>query len=77
MNADGSEARMLARNGAEPVWSPDGRRIAFTKLSQRYLGAGWTQWDISVVNADGSNQRNLTRAAGRRESGPVWSPAQR
>jgi TolB protein len=77
MNADGSGGRMLAPNGAEPSWSPDGRKIAFTKLSQRYLRAGWTQWDIFVMNADGSGPRNLTRAAGRRESQPVWSPAQK
>ena len=64
MNADGSEVRRLAKDGAQPVWSPDGRKIAFEKQS-----------DIYVMNADGSGQRNLTRAAGRRESSPVWSPA--
>ena len=62
MNAGGSEARILAQDGAQPVWSPDGRRIAFERQS-----------DIYVMNADGSGQRNLTRGAGRRESGPVWS----
>jgi len=65
MNADGSEARMLARDGAQPSWSPDGRKIAF----ERNL-------DIFVMNADGSGQRKVTRGA-RRESSPVWSPAQR
>ena len=34
------------------------------------------QSDIYVMNADGSGQRKLTRGA-RRESQPVWSPAQR
>jgi TolB protein len=66
MNADGSQARMLTRDGARPSWSPDGRKIAFDRQS-----------DIYVMNADGSGQRNLTRAAGYRESAPVWSPAQR
>jgi TolB protein len=66
MNADGSEARMLAQDGAQPFWSPDGQKIAFEKQS-----------DIYVMNADGSGQRNLTRGAGRRESQPVWSPAQK
>jgi TolB protein len=65
MNVDGSEARMLAQDGAQPYWSPDGRKIAFAKQS-----------DIYIMNADGSGQRNLTRGAGRRESSPVWSPAQ-
>ena len=62
MNADGSEARMLAQDGAQPFWSPDGQKIAFQK-----------QTDIYVMNADGSGQRKLTGGA-RRESQPVWSP---
>ena len=71
MNADGSEARVLARDASqEPSWSPDGRKIAFGSRRRR-------QTDIYVMNADGSGQRNLTRGAGRRESQPVWSPAQK
>ena len=65
MNADGSEARMLAQDGAQPSWSPDGQKIAFQK-----------QTNIYVMNADGSGQRKLTRGA-RRDSQPVWSPAQK
>ena len=49
-----------------PVWSPDGRRIAFT--SRREGNS-----EVYVVNADGSGQRRLTRnAAG--DFGPTWSP---
>jgi TolB protein len=66
MNADGTEARMLARDGAQPSWSPDGAKLAFERQS-----------DIYVMTADGSGQRNLTRGSGRRESSPVWSPAQK
>jgi TolB protein len=66
MNADGSQARLLAKDAAHrPSWSPDGRKIAF----ERNL-------DIYVVNADGSGQRALTRGADR-ESQPLWSPAQK
>jgi TolB protein len=65
MNADGTEARMLAQDGAQPSWSPDGQKIAFQK-----------QTNIYVMNADGSGQRKLTRGS-RRDSHPVWSPAQR
>jgi TolB protein len=74
MNADGSEARMLAQDGAEPVWSPDGRKIAFTGL---YPGDKGYKANVFVMNADGSGQRNLTRGAGVRDSQPVWSPAQK
>ena len=72
MNADGSGQRRLTHGGSQPRWSPDGRQIAF--VSKR---DGAT--DIYVMNANGSRQRNLTRTpgGGRRESLPVWSPAQR
>jgi Tol biopolymer transport system component len=72
MNADGSGQQRLARSGSQPTWSPDGRKIAFVSKRDR----NWNS-DIYVMNADGSGQRNLTRGAGRRESQPVWSPAQK
>src|SRR5580765_4216813 len=55
-----------------PVWSPDGRRIAF--LSRRDGGK-----EIYVVNADGSGQRRLTGDARfpaytGAKSTPTWSP---
>ena len=46
MNADGSGQRNLTRNTVgdrNPVWSPDGRRIAFE-----------SNWQVNVMNADGS-----------------------
>jgi TolB protein len=76
MNADGSEERRLAQDGAQPVWSPDGKMIAFGWHPTARGIALRRQFDIYVVNADGSGQRNLTRTR-RRESWPVWSPAQR
>ena len=33
--------------------------------------------EIYVMNADGSQQRNLTRTRGPKESGLVWSPAEK
>jgi len=69
MNADGSGKRNLthdALQNAEPVWSPDGRRIAF--VSRRDGKA-----EIYVMNADGSGKRNLTRNPAKDVS-PSWSP---
>jgi Tol biopolymer transport system component len=78
MNADGRQARVLARDAAqEPSWSPDGQKIAFKRQLGEREPFGGRQSDIYVMNADGSGQRNLTQAAGNRESQPVWSPAQR
>ena len=69
MNADGSGTRKLthdARFNAEPVWSPDGRKIAFrsTRNGNR---------EIYVMNADGSGKRNLTRNPAQ-DYRPSWSP---
>jgi len=48
-------------------WSPDGERIAFTRF-------GLTTSDIWVMNADGSNQVNLTDTPQIDEGFPAWSP---
>ena len=49
-----------------PVWSSGGRQIAF--LSRR----GQSNFDLNVVNADGSGQRTLIHGATREP--PSWSP---
>jgi Tol biopolymer transport system component len=55
------EGRPIARGG-QPVWSPDGRRIAYTRLGEIY-----------VADANGRNERRLTRTA-QPEHSPAWSP---
>jgi Tol biopolymer transport system component len=62
VNADGSGLRNLTGNagGNFPVWSPDGRQIAFSRDN------GSTP-NLYVMNADGSGQRRVTQ-----EPIPVW-----
>jgi serine/threonine protein kinase len=50
----------------EPAWSPDGKRVAFSLTRQ---GTS----DIFVMNADGSDIKQLTRSQGINRS-PAWSP---
>jgi TolB protein len=52
MNADGTDARSLG-NGLSPVWSPNGRMLAFDALANR-------NYDIWVMRPDGSARRRIT-----------------
>ena len=54
------------------AWSPDGRKIAFTKAHAPAESRGPWESDVYVINVDGSGERNLTRR--RRERRTVWSP---
>jgi Tol biopolymer transport system component len=54
-----------------PAWSPDGTRIAFTIWKERRQGEGATS-NIYVMNADSSNQQQLTTSG--EDSSAAWSP---
>ena len=69
MNADGENFRRLTNNPAMdywPVWSPDGKSIAFTSNRDG-------NYEIYVMKADGSEARNLTRHASQ-DNFATWSP---
>jgi Tol biopolymer transport system component len=86
INADGSGLRRLAHGPwsrddqgfrAVPGWSPDGRKLAFTKRLERSGApcrpAGRCNDEIYVINADGTGLQRLTRNAVT-DGHPVWSP---
>jgi TolB protein len=59
-----------------PAWSPDGQRIAYVHRTTQpitYFGKP-ENYEIYVMNADGSDARPLTDSASLLESEPAWSP---
>jgi Tol biopolymer transport system component len=72
VNTDSGELRQLTHERdpsvamGVPVWSPDGRAIAFVS-SRNNQGFTFGVW---LVNPDGSNLRNIANPG----LGPAWSP---
>ncbi|HYT79793.1 MAG TPA: hypothetical protein VEQ37_11145 [Actinomycetota bacterium] len=62
--------KSLVVAGYAPAWSPDGARIAFMGYDQEGSSpGGGANYDVYVMNADGSDLRNLTKT-------PTTSPAE-
>ncbi len=70
VDANGENETELAAEGSNPVWSPDGTRIAYEKW--RWTGSTSTT-DIVVVDADGRNPVQLTNTDVM-DYNPSWSP---
>ena len=66
INADGSNLNTVA-SGIDPVLSPDGQQIAFTRWGNGDVGS------LYVANADGSGER-VVLSDMRKAKGPDWSP---
>jgi hypothetical protein len=68
VSAGGGELRKLTdtpgMNNEDPQWSPDGRRLVFTKTRR-----GNSQ--IHVMNDDGSGQTNISRSRAD-DDAPAW-----
>jgi Tol biopolymer transport system component len=73
MDEDGANIKNLSDNPAQdmdPVWSPDGKKIAFvsTRNAEYSLVS-----NVFIINADGSGIIQLTRGLGSCRH-PSWSP---
>ena len=76
MNDDGSNVRRLTDTPlsvGSPRWSPDGSQIAFMMDLHTTQPNKWQQYDVFVMNADGTQQRNLTQHP-KQDGFPCWSP---
>jgi uncharacterized protein YjdB len=78
-NIDGSGVVMLTdgtNREDQPVWSPDGTRIAFRRWAPGGPPGIFNPAHIWVMNADGTGQVNLTAGAqpGVTFDSPTWSP---
>jgi len=64
MDADGSNIKRLTEDPYDelcPKWSPDGKQIAYSIAGWKGKNGNWeTPGAICVMNADGTNMRNLT-----------------
>ena len=67
-NRDDLGATLITSDGSDafPRWSPDGRKIVFTREAAGNV-------DIYTMNVDGSNVRRLTDTPGP-DTLPAWTP---
>ena len=76
--ASGSIRQITNTKNAEyqPVWSPDGRTIAYLGTKRELTSSETTMEDthVWIMNADGSNRRELGQAIDNRQRAPRWAP---
>jgi TolB protein len=79
MNADGTGVHRLTTAGKDgfAAWSPNGKRIAFASYRDGTFpvnGVNFPNYELYVMNSDGSGQTRLTTAPQQMDLNPAWSP---
>lgn len=74
IRADGTNKRKITTNGTSitPDWSPDGRLIAFCRLSKDENGTFHSR--IILMRRDGSHIKKLPDLPGSGARNPAWAP---
>jgi dipeptidyl aminopeptidase/acylaminoacyl peptidase len=76
--ADGSIRRLTATeyNEYEPLWAPDGKHIVYRGTKRGLTDRETTMEDthVWVMNADGSNRREIGAVIDNRQGAPKWAP---
>ena len=77
---DGTASIVLARNAFDPIYSPEGGRIAFLRGPRKTFRdrdgtttATWT--DLYTMNAGGGGRKRLTKSPRAVEVAPRWDPS--
>lgn len=81
LRLDGSGSTVIARNGLDPVYSPDGSKIALARghwhvfhRRHKHVTVG-VLTDLFTVRPDGSDLRRLTVSPHTAELSPSWDPS--
>ena len=75
LRLDGGGQRRIFDDGFQPVYSPDGSRIALVRYVEEFGEDGGEDTELFVLNADGTGLRRVTRTPGRAELNPSWDPS--
>jgi Tol biopolymer transport system component len=68
ISRDGTDIRIVANGALHPDWSPDGTKIAFTRVTRG------RPCSVQISNPDGSGVRNLTGTRTGCEHNPTFTP---